>query len=261
MSVEKYSIPPKIAQPAQLSESHPTPPTPAEISRLPHLSSTAKLVFMHLYMLHTRNIRATGSAFFRVSRANLGDRINRSVDTVKRCIKELRGNPDENGIPEHDPLIVVIRTQGCNVYRLLPRLKNRVDQSFGKPNREGKTSPRIREKEVPNNYALNPHDPGFKLLQTQEGQQLIARLILLNFDWIVDKNPELSPSHRENRQRKNRRDVANFVAQYGLKALEYVIQRCESTSLLNGAAVLHSMITGKLFKSEHEKFLRMRNVA
>jgi len=204
---------------------------------------------MHLFLVSTTNKRATGSDFFQLSHANLSERIGgKSITTISKCIRKLA----------ESNLIQVIRTRGCNVYNI----QNIQNVVFAKPNTLKPNCQRIKTStKVDTSYACNPPNLGSKLLQTPFGKHLISRLILLQFDWTVNKHPELSPKHRGNRQRKNQRDVANFVGKYGLQALESVINRCESSSLSNGAAVLHSMITGKLFKSEHEKFLKMRDVA
>jgi len=246
---------------------HPNPflNIPLEIAQHPRLCQSTKLVYGDLNRLAKINAKRDKEIFC-ITQKKLAEHVGRSARTVKRAIHELRENE----------LIVVLTTGRCNHYRVLPLVCDHdvpvaVDNSpdpVQKPEEKGDTSvPRIEERSggtetiVLKDYACTPPNPGFKLLETPLGKHLVSRLILIQYDWIVDKNPELSPQHRLNRQRKNRRDVADFVGKYGLQALEYVIDRCESTSLQNSGAVLHSMITGKLFKSEHEKFLTMRDVA
>jgi len=102
---------------------------------------------------------------------------------------------------------------------------------------------------------------GFEWLDTAEGRALVALICLLGFDWHVHNNPELTALHRANRQRKNRRDVAAFVGQFGLSALAWAVEKCERTSLNDGAAVLRHLICGGLFENERRRLERHQAAA
>lgn len=101
---------------------------------------------------------------------------------------------------------------------------------------------------------------GFERLDTPEGKVLIRLLTLLCYDWTVS-DPALTPQHRENRQRCNRRLVARFAGRYGLQALEFLIEKAERTSLDNGAGCLRRMLNGGLFPQEWGKIHRQEMAA
>lgn len=240
---------------------------PVDISRHPSLGQTAKLVYGILNRLHKINAKR-GKDTFRVSQERIAHQIGRSVRTVKRAIRQLRGNLDGQGVPQFDPLIVVISTGHCNYYRLLPlqeAQKDNVDNSpdlvqnpevrgdISAPRIEGVGGMGTENTEVPS-YALEAQ--GHQLLDSEVGKRLVRRLRLLCYDWTVE-NPELSPLHQRNRQRQNRRDVAIFVGQYGLEGLLFAVERCERTSLDDGAGVFRRMITGGLFPSETHKIRQL----
>ena len=240
---------------------------PVDIAARRDLCQTAKLVYGILNRLHKINAKR-GKETFRVSQERIAQQIGRSTRTVKRAIRALRGQPDASGTPLFDPLIVVISTGHCNYYRLLPLQEAQPENVDNSPNlvqnpevRGDRSVPRIEgvggmgteNTEVPS-YALGGQ--GQKLLDSEAGKRLIRRLILLCYDWTVE-NPELSTPHQRNRQRQNRRDVAFFVGQYGLEGLLFAIERCERTSLDDGAAVFRKMITGGLFPSETRKISQL----
>lgn len=237
--------------------------TPIDVSCRPDLSQTAKLVFGALNRLHKINAKRDKDTF-RVSQERIGQQVGRSTRTVKRAIWELRGKPDASGTPLFDPLVVVISTGRCNYYRILPLqddqagdVDNSLDSVQNPEVRGAKTDTRIEglggvstDTNYNKQYALG--HLGHQALDSEKGKRLIRRLILLCYDWNVE-NPDLSQRHRRNRQRRNRQDVALFVGNYGLEGLLFVIERCERTSLDDGAAVLRRMITGSLFESEMRK--------
>jgi len=113
---------------------------------------------------------------------------------------------------------------------------------------------------TPNGKKESTEQRGFELLDTAEGRALVALICLIGFDWHV-QNPELTTLHRKNRQRKNRRDVALFAGRYGLNALAWAVDKCERTSLADGAAVLRHMLTGGLFANERRRLERHRAAA
>jgi len=116
-------------------------------------------------------------------------------------------------------------------------------------------------RQVTPNSQKSTEQRGFERLATDKGRQLIGRLILLYYDWHV-QNPELTPLHRANRQRKNRRDVALFTGRYGLSALAWAVDKCERTSLADGAAVLRHIVCGGLFANERRRIdERLRTAA
>jgi hypothetical protein len=256
---------------AQVEESsHPPKPflnVPVDIADRRDLNQTAKLVYGSLNRLHKINAKR-GRDTFRVSQERIAQQIGRSTRTVKRAIRELRGKPDAQGVPQFDPLIVVISTGHCNYYRLLPlqdvkkRNVDNLPDSVQTPEVRGdKSVTRIEglgrgSTDTHSNRLYAWENLGYQLLDSEEGKRLIHRLILLCFDWNVE-NPELTPIHQRNRQRRNRRDVALFAANHGLEGLKFVIERCERTSLDDGAAVLRRMITGGLFDSEVKKIDRL----
>ena len=90
-----------------------------EVTAHPHLSQTAKLVYGCLRRLSKINEKR-GKDTFRIREDKLAAQIDRSKRTVSRAIRELRGNPDQHGTPEFDPLIVVVYTGRSSYYKLLP---------------------------------------------------------------------------------------------------------------------------------------------
>jgi hypothetical protein len=255
----------KNTHPAASEQAPNCPPflnIPFPVAQHSGLSQTAKLVYGALNRLHKINSKR-GKDTFKVSQQTLASQVGKSARTVKRAIWELRGKPAADGSPQFSPLVVILKAGRCNYYQLLPLqdspqadVDNSQELGTNEERIGDKSGPRIEGAEgggpcTPSNkdYAL---DQGLELLDTEGGKRLIKRLVLLCYDWNVE-NPELSTLHRKNRQRKNRQDVAQFVGQCGLQALEWAIETCERTSLDNGAAVLRKILSGGLFPSEKKK--------
>jgi len=104
---------------AQARSASPFLNIPAEIAQHPGLSHSARLVYGALNRLHKINTKR-GKNAFQVSQERLAQQIGRSVRTVKRTLYELRGKPDAAGVPQFEPLVVVIGSGRCNWYRVLP---------------------------------------------------------------------------------------------------------------------------------------------
>ena len=229
---------------------------PAFVLNHPNLSGQA----VRLYHLLTAKAKRSRKEWFIFPQDQIAKLMGRSPRTIKRYLRELRavGFTDEAG--NLKPIIDPVRTQGGrNVYKMLP-----VPAQFEHPSIGDKIGPRITvledNKAVPQNRAslcLEKQEPvmnislGKQQMDTPEGQGLIARMELLYFDWNVSmadcKEDEM---HATNRQAANRRRVYAFVSQYNLAGLLFIIAKAEKTSKNNGAAVLQTMLKGKIYESE-----------